>query len=35
MSIEEEVKILEEIKEAIGRRLKTVNRRLEVLKRQS
>ncbi len=33
MSIEEEVKTLEEIKEALEKRLKNVNKRLEILKR--
>jgi len=33
MSVEEEVKVLEEMKEALEKRLETVNKRLEVLKR--
>jgi hypothetical protein len=33
MSVEEEVKELEELKEALGDRLNRVNKRLEALKR--
>ena len=33
MSIEEEVKMLEEMKGALAKRLETVNKRLEVMKR--